>query len=103
MAQRRAPTKTPFYTVVANSCGAAWDIFPWFYLLWNFGAGYMGFGHGPEVLQLILVIVGLVIGPLFLFWVICDVLDRGVGWWWILICIFCTIGLLYYLIKGRGD
>ena len=99
----RPPIKTPFCTVVANSCGSAWDIFPWVYFFWNFGGVYIGFGNPNPIVALVLLIAGLVLGPLFIFWIICDVLDRGVGWWWILVCIFCNLGLLLYLLKGRGD
>jgi len=100
---QKAPIKTPIYTVIANGAGPVWDIFPWVYLIWSFGAGWIGFGSASETVQLIILIAGLALGPLFIFWVICDVLDRGVGWWWILLCIFCNFGLLLYLLKGRGD
>ena len=99
---QRPVAKDRFYTVVAASCGPAWDAFPWFYLIWSFGAGWIGFGSAPEIVQLVLSIIGLVLVPLFIFWVICDVLDRGVVFWWIFIAFCCgPIGLLMYLLKGR--
>jgi hypothetical protein len=101
---RRPPAKDPFYTVVAASLGSAWDVFPWFYLLWSLGVTWIGFGSAPQMAQLILTVVGLILVPLFIFWLICDVLDRGVLFWWMFVGFCCgPIGLLLYLLKGRGD
>jgi len=112
---RRPLTKAPFYSVVADACGPAWDIFPWFYLVWNFvevgnragvigGVGVLSAGSGGLlVVAAIVHLVGLALGPMMIFWIICDVLDQDAGWWWIPICLFCCFGLLIYLVKVRID
>ena len=112
---RRPPTTAPFYSIVADKCGLAWDIFPWFYLVWNFvevgsragvigGIGVLSDASGGLLAVAAIVhLVGWALGPLMVFWIICDVFDQDAGWWWIPICFFCCLGLLIYLVKVRVD
>lgn len=104
---RRPPpskaTPTAFANTVVNAVGGFWDVFPWIYLVLSGISGWVGYSSAPAMVNLIVIIAAAVCGPLFIFWIICDVLARGVGWWWILICICCPFGLLIYLFSGRGD
>ena len=106
MARRQPSTQaspTGFANTVVNAVGGFWDIFPWIYLVLSAISGYVGYSSAPPVVNLVVIIAAALCGPLFIFWIICDVLDRAVGWWWILICLFCPFGLLFYLLSGRGD
>jgi hypothetical protein len=106
VARRPPPSKaTPsgFANAAVNAVGGFWDIFPWIYLVLSGLSGWVGYSDAPAVVNLIVIIGAAICGPLFIFWIICDVLARGVGWWWILITLLCPFGLLIYLLSARGD
>lgn len=99
----RAPINTPFYAVVVNTCGWFWDIFPWIGLVLYVTIIWSIFGGPPPIVVLIAILALLIWFPLYIFWIICDVMTYNSGWWWVLIgTIGYPIGLFNYLWVGRN-
>jgi hypothetical protein len=98
---RPAPTVS-FSESVATRCGRFWDLFPWIGLLAYVLLGAAQFAHLPGFLIAIAAIIYLIWFPLYIFWLVCDVIAHGSGWWWIAINFLCyPFGLVVYLMTER--
>jgi len=100
---RRPPPQGSFPQKVVEACGGFWDIFPWIGVVAYIGLSWARFGHPPAILAIVALVVYLLWFPLYVFWLVCDVVANGAAWYWILICLFCCypFSLIYYLMTQR--
>ena len=100
--QRYASPEAPVYSKVVEALGGFWDAFPW--VVWGLWVVLFVLILSDKLPDPALPLVGLfrwVMHGLLVIWIVFDVLYREVQWWWILVCLFCPIGLWLYWFRGR--